>query len=228
MALLKVQSGIKCIIVLVVATQMFVALATAQANFALMRDLALSRYGQNTAELVDEWQAEIETMKSLPEREKLERANDFFNARIRWVQDSQVWKKNDYWATPLELMARSMGDCEDFAIAKYATLILADVDIDKLRITYVKAKATLSKTAKNRAHMVLAYYPSATGEPVILDNIVTQIRPASARPDLIPVYGFNSKGIWVGGATAPSTTQPGTKLSRWRDLLLRAAAEGME
>ena len=76
--------------------------------------------------------------------------------------------------------------------------------------------------------MVLAYYPSATEEPVILDNLVPEIRPASARSDLIPVYGFNSQGIWVGGATTPATTQPGTKLSRWRNLLRRAAAEGLQ
>ena len=52
---LKVQSNIKRFIVPVLVVQMFVALAIAQANFSLMRDLALSRYGQSTAEFVDEW-----------------------------------------------------------------------------------------------------------------------------------------------------------------------------
>lgn len=222
------KSGISCFFAHVIATQLFVALALAQTDFQLMRDLALSRYGQDSVNFVDDWQAEIETMRSLPDGEKLARANHFFNSRIRWTQDSEVWKENDYWATPLELMGRGMGDCEDFAIAKYATLMLADVDINKLRITYVKVKGTLSKSVKSRAHMVLAYYPSATEEPIILDNIDPEIRQASARPDLIPVYGFNSMGIWVGNATAPATTQPGTKLSRWRDLISRAAAEGLK
>ena len=228
MASLKAQPGIKRFTVTALVVQMFVTFAIAQANFSLMRDLAISRYGQSTAEFVDEWHAEIETMKSLPDSEKLEYANNFFNSRIRWSQDSDTWQENDYWATPLELMGRGMGDCEDFAIAKYATLVLADVDITKLRITYVKARTKLNKNIKSRAHMVLAYYPSATEEPVILDNLVPEIRPASARSDLIPVYGFNSQGIWVGGATTPATTQPGTKLSRWRNLLRRAAAEGLQ
>jgi hypothetical protein len=74
---------------------------------------------------------------------------------------------------------------------------------------------------------VLAFYSSPTEEPVILDNIVVDVLPASERSDLTPVYGFNSKGLWVGRATAPATTQPGTKLSRWRNLLLRASAEGL-
>ena len=203
------------------------ALAAAQVNLPLMRDLAVSRYGQGTARLVDTWQAQIETMKSLPDEEKLTQANHFFNLHIRWVQDPEAWGKTDYWATPLELMGRGMGDCEDFAIAKYLTLVLAGVDVDKLRITYVKARLTGSGGVKNTAHMVLAYYPSATEEPVILDNLITDIRPASMRPDLTPVYGFNSKGIWVGRTTAPVTTRPETKLSRWRDLLRRASAEGL-
>jgi predicted transglutaminase-like cysteine proteinase len=124
-------------------------------------------------------------------------------------------------------MGRGMGDCEDFAIAKYLTLVLAGVDVDKLRITYVKARTMDSGDVTNAAHMVLAYYPSATEEPVILDNLITAIRPASQRPDLTPVYGFNSKGLWVGHATAPATTRPATKLSRWRNLLRRASAEGL-
>jgi predicted transglutaminase-like cysteine proteinase len=208
-------------------TFFLVALAVAQANFSLMRDLALSRYGQATARLVDDWQTQIETMQSLPDEEKLAQANHFFNSRIRWTNDTQAWGEEEYWATPLELMGRGMGDCEDFAIAKYLTLVLAGVDVDKLRITYVKARIAGNGNAKNTAHMVLAYYPSATEEPVILDNLITDIRPASMRTDLTPVYGFNSKGIWVGRAATPATTRPETKLSRWRDLLRRASAEGL-
>jgi predicted transglutaminase-like cysteine proteinase len=120
-----------------------------------------------------------------------------------------------------------MGDCEDFAIAKYLMLILAGVDIDKLRITYVKARIMGSGDVKSTAHMVLAFYSSPTEEPVILDNIVVDVLPASERSDLTPVYGFNSKGLWVGRASAPATTRPGTKLSRWRNLLRRASAEGL-
>lgn len=126
--------------VIIGITFFVVTLAVAQVNLTLMRDLALSRYGPDTADLVDKWQAQIEIMKSLPDKEKLTRANRFFNSRIGWGQDSDIWGKNDYWATPLELMGRGMGDCEDFAIAKYTTLVLAGVDIDKLRITYVKAR----------------------------------------------------------------------------------------
>ena len=75
--------------------------------------------------------------------------------------------------------------------------------------------------------MVLAYYETPSSEPLILDNLITDIYPGSKRTDLTPVYGFNSKGLWVGGAATPATTNPGAKLSRWRDLLQRASAEGL-
>jgi predicted transglutaminase-like cysteine proteinase len=226
-SILKVPLGVLGYLTTLYTTLFVVTLAVAQANFPLMRDLALSRYGEKTARTVDRWQAQIEKMKSLPDDEKLAQANRFFNRRIQWTQDPNAWGQNDYWATPLETMGRGMGDCEDFAIAKYTTLVLSGIDIDKLRITYVKARTTGPNGVTNTAHMVLAYYPTPTEEPVILDNMIPEIRPASQRPDLTPVYGFNSKGLWVGGAVTPATTQPTTKLSRWREVLRRAEAEGL-
>lgn len=201
-----------------------VSLASANVDFAQMRAIALSRYGADTAALVDRWRQEIEAMRDLPDAAKLERANRFFNGRIRWVSDPFAWQRSDYWATPLETMGAGMGDCEDFAIAKYLTLLLAGMDVNKLRITYVKLQ---TDERGRQAHMVLAYYPSPREEPLILDNLVPDILAASLRGDLTPVYGFNSRGLWVGGASNPASTEPEARLSRWRDLLRRAAQEGL-
>lgn len=227
MSSLKRPPGIRHASAIICTGLLAAALAIAQVDFALMRELALSRYGPHTAKVVDDWQATIRDIQPLSELERLERANDFFNSRIRWREDAQTWGQSDYWATPLEVMGSGAADCEDFAIAKYATLVLAGIDIDKLRITYVKAQRLGEDDPATSAHMVLAYYPEPSAEPLILDNLVPQILPASRRTDLIPVYGFNSQGIWVGGASSPASTQPEAKLSRWRDLLHRASAEGL-
>lgn len=77
-----------------------------------------------------------------------------------------------------------------------------------------------------QAHMVLSYYPTATSEPLILDNLVTDIRPASQRTDLSPVFSFSSENLWVGGSTAPAADAT-ARLSRWRDVLNRMRAEGL-
>ena len=210
-----------------VAVYLACSLALAQIDLDRMQNLAKSRYGQQTVDRVAQWRAMIDAMQGLPEQQRLIQVNDFFNTRIRWVQDPEAWGKKDYWATPLETMGNGKGDCEDFAIAKYATLILAGVDVNKLRITYVKAQIGGPESKIHAAHMVLAYYDSPAADPKILDNLIGDVRPASKRKDLTPVYGFNSKGLWVGGAASPATTNPGAKLSRWRDLLQRAAAEGL-
>ena len=209
------------------AALLICGLVWAQTDLDRMQSLAKSRYGQQTADMVSLWRSMIDEIKGLPEDQKLVKVNDFFNTRIRWLQDPEAWGQKDYWATPLETMGNGKGDCEDFAIAKYATLILAGVDVNKLRITYVKAQIGGTYSKINAAHMVLAYYGSPSADPQILDNLIGDIRPASRREDLTPVYGFNSNGLWVGGAAAPATTNPGAKLSRWRDLLQRAAAEGL-
>jgi len=211
----------------IVACLVLSTLVWGQLDLDRMRSLAMQRYGQDTANLVDEWHQTIEAMRGMSEDQKMVTANKFFNRRIRWVQDPEAWGQKDYWATPLETMGKGMGDCEDFAIAKYSMLVLAGVDIDRLRITYVKAQMGGPNSKIHAAHMVLAYYPTPTAVPQILDNLITDIYPATKRTDLTPVYGFNSRGLWVGGAATPATTNPGAKLSRWRDLLQRAAAEGL-
>ena len=206
-----------------VALVLLCAMVFAEPDLDRMQSLALKRYGQDTANLVAEWRQTIDRMKGMSEADKLKAANNFFNGKIKWVQDPEAWGQKDYWATPLETMGNRRGDCEDFAIAKYSTLLLAGVPVEKLRITYVKAAIG----GVHAAHMVLAYYPNPGADPLILDNLIYDIWPGSKRSDLKPVYGFNSKGLWVGGAAAPATRDPGAKLSRWRDLLQRAANEGL-
>jgi predicted transglutaminase-like cysteine proteinase len=161
--------------------------------------------------------------------DKLRRINEFFNRRIRFADDREIWGQGDYWATPMETLARGQGDCEDFTIGKYFTLLSAGVADEQLRLVYVKARIGGPGSSLQQAHMVLTYYATPDAEPLVLDNLITEIRPASRRPDLIPVFSFNSQGIWQGvaGGTAPSAGGLG-RLSRWQDLLQRARREGFD
>jgi predicted transglutaminase-like cysteine proteinase len=185
--------------------------------------LALQRYGTHAAETVGAWRRLIEESRDLPDNDKLNKVNAFFNRRILFQDDIVVWQQTDYWATPLEFMGRGAGDCEDFTIAKYVTLQMLGVGNERLRLIYVRAK---SGATVSIAHMVLGFYTQPTEEPLILDNLISSIRPASQRPDLAPVFSFNSDGLGVGGATA-SAADPTTRLSRWRDVLERMRQEGL-
>lgn len=158
---------------------------------------------------------------ALDEAERLEAVNRFFNRRIAFHDDTEVWQRVDHWASPLETLDKGRGDCEDYAIGKYFALTAVGVPVAKLRLVYVRAQLN----GGVQAHMVLAYYATPDAEPLILDNLVTEIRPASRRPDLAPVFSFNGEGLWQG-VGAQSAGDPVARLSRWREVLAKASAEG--
>lgn len=187
--------------------------------------LALQRHGPKGGEQVSAWRAMLNEGQHLSEVDKLAHVNSFFNRRMLFESDAVVWQQNDYWATPLEFMGRGAGDCEDFSIAKYITLLHMGVPNDRLRMIYVRARIGGPGSSKSEAHMVLGYYAHPAEEPVVLDNLITAIRPASSRPDLSPVFSFNNEGLWVSGAST-SSADPTTRLSRWRDVLERMRQEG--
>lgn len=166
-------------------------------------------------------------LQSVDELNKLRGVNEFFNRRVLFRDDLEVWGQTDYWASPLEMLDKGAGDCEDYAIAKYFSLLGLGVPVSKLRMVYVRAQLG-GVGGPSQAHMVLAYYESANAEPLILDNLVSEVRPASRRPDLSPVFSFNSEGLWQGVGPQTATGDPVARLSRWRDLLAKAKAEGFQ
>ena len=206
----------------------FVGAVSAFPGFDRIQQIAAQRYDRSVVDIVLAWQRLLDELRrdDAGDEIKLARVNAFFNSRIRFDDDIVVWKQADYWATPLEALARAAGDCEDFAIAKYMTLRLLGVDDSRLRLIYVRARIGGPGSQVSQAHMVLGYYPDPAAEPLILDNLIRDIRPASRRTDLFPVFSFNADGLWVAGAQQ-SSADPTVRLSRWRDVLERARTEGL-
>jgi hypothetical protein len=62
--------------------------------------------------------------------------------------------------------------------------------------------------------------------PLVLDNLIDAIEPASQRSDLVPVYAFNAEGLWLPGAGGGKQVGDSKRLSRWQDLLKKMRAEG--
>jgi predicted transglutaminase-like cysteine proteinase len=173
------------------------------------------RYGAAAVQRVRDWRQLIDTEQNQPLNVKLQAVNDFFN-QLLFVDDIIHWKQSDYWATPVEFLGTAGGDCEDFAIAKYFTLLEMGVPESRLQITYVKA------VQLNQAHMVLAYYANPAADPLVLDNLVPEIRPGSSRGDLVPVYSFNGQGLWISRARGRGMRVGGSeRLSLWQDLISR-------
>ena len=180
---------------------------------------AEQQYGPGARKRLLAWQELLRTDRADSDRAKIERVNRFFN-RLNFVDDALHWQKTDYWATPVEFLASGGGDCEDFAIAKYFTLLDHGIDEHKLTLTYVKALKL------NQAHMVLTYYPSPKAEPLVLDNLFEAILPSSERTDLLPVYSLNGSGLWLARQRGRGKmVGDSSRLQRWQEMLARMTQE---
>ena len=173
---------------------------------------------------VADWVQLVANNQGKSVQEKLALVNNFMNQNVLWVSDMDHYGVPDYWATPLEMLASGGGDCEDFAIGKYFTLLALKVPMDTLKITYVKAQ---NVDPINQSHMVLTYYATPAAMPLVLDNLNPEIKPASERPDLAPVYSFNGQGLWLAKERASGKSIAGgsSGISLWRDMMSRMGKE---
>lgn len=213
--------------VLILAGLSVLGIYAANVDFGKLSNLASQRYGQRAQQDVLALQQLMQSLQSASEPEKMQQVNDFFNRKIQFVDDIDLWGKTDYWATPLESIGQQAGDCEDFTIAKYIFLKALNIDNNRLRLTYVRARISGDGKTMVKAHMVLSYYQTPQSEPLILDNLIGEILPASGRKDLSPIFSFNDKGLWVGSSSSPKA-EAQSNLSRWRDVLSRMRADGIE
>ncbi len=204
----------------------FTALYAAGYDFNKFSGLAKQRYGDEAYKNTLELQALVASLHAASEAEKLKQINNFFNQKVEFGEDVDVWGKSDYWATPLESIGRLAGDCEDYSIAKYTFLKILNVPNEKLRLTYVRAEMMNQDRRVILAHMVLSYYATPQSEPLILDSLVPEIMPSSNRKDLNPIFSFNDKGLWVG-TSSKSKGDSSSHLSRWRDVLARMQEDGI-
>lgn len=191
-------------------------------DFGRILGLAEQRHGPlgEGRARIQAWQALLAEQAGATEYDQLRAVNNFFNLQLRFEDDRTLWHQPDYWATPVEALRIGGGDCEDYAIAKYITLRRLGISAEKLRITYVKA------IRLNQAHMVLTYYEQPSAVPMVLDNLVGGILPATQRTDLVPVYAFNGEGLWLPGRSGDKQVSDSKRLSRWQDLLKKMHAEG--
>lgn len=140
--------------ILLPALTLLTASVTVAHDFERMLDTLIARFGQQSASSFRDWQKMMENAEKLSAPDKIKRINEFLNRRIRFGEDQQIWGQSDYWATPMETLGKGAGDCEDFAIIKYFTLLNLSIPDDQLRLIYVKARIPPEeKAAPSRKHI---------------------------------------------------------------------------
>jgi predicted transglutaminase-like cysteine proteinase len=97
------------------------------------------------------------------------------------VSDEAQWGVPDHWSAPFETLRTGRGDCEDYAIVKYAALVEAGISKDDVKIVILK------KTFPNEDHAVVAVHVDS--QWLILDNrtltLVRDMDLTRAVPELV-------------------------------------------
>ncbi len=153
--------------------------------------------------------------KSQQSQQLIFNVNDYINTHIKYSSDSKLWGSEDFWATPFETIIQGKGDCEDYVIVKYFMLKLLGVPDEQLRFMYVR------QLDVDLPHMVLLYFPQEGSEPLVLDNFINEIKPASERKDLEPIYSFNGMGLWLAFNKSDTPSYPVDMETNWVDLIAR-------
>ena len=191
---------------------------------ALLHSQMATRYGEPGLRRLQAWQEMLRAQSGLSVPQQLQGVNAFWNQNILAGEDLVVWKQADYWATPLESLGKGAGDCEDYVIGKFFSLVRLGVPSQQMRLIYVRARVGGIGSTQSIAHMVLGFYATPQSEPLVLDNLVSSIQPAGQRNDLTPVFSFNAQGIYVGTERSASSD----RINRWQDLQQRMLKEGFD
>ncbi len=186
--------NIKHLMILLTSLVVVAVAAETAARFFVPKKVADNfekRYGGQAVRRLNSLLVMMEKQTGLPEEQIAINVNRFFN-QLEFRSDLKVWNKSDYWASRLEFLGKGQGDCEDYAVAKFLTMIQLGVPSERLFLTYVRAKGF-----PDPAHLVTTYYKEPGTIPFVLDNYVKKILPATKRPDLVPVYSFTAKDLYI-------------------------------
>lgn len=125
-------------------------------------------------------------------RSRLELVNERINYAIRYVADEKQWHQRDHWSAPFDRHHRGsfetgMGDCEDYAIAKYVALLETGTPARDLRLLMVR------DTTARTDHAVLAAH--LDGHWLVLDNRWRRLIPDNEAQFFRPLFALNAAGV---------------------------------
>lgn len=137
--------------------------------------------------VIETFKSDLSHYKNLPLHKMAVRVNDMVN-KSRYIIDANNYGQSDYWATPIEFL-RNGGDCEDFAITKYAALRALGVPEERLRLLI------LQDMQKDTPHAVLVVYTDHG--PYILDNQIKTVMHSKRIAHYKPIFSINRDSWWL-------------------------------
>lgn len=148
------------------------------------RDMNSAKGNMQLAQL----RTKLSKYKNMSLKDKVIAVNTLLNARP-YVEDKRNYGKTDYWATPVQFMERG-GDCEDYAIAKYASLRALGVPAEQMRVAIVMDKQL------GIHHAILIVYDT-NRQAYVLDNQSKTVKDLASVKRYKPIYSINQKNWWL-------------------------------
>jgi predicted transglutaminase-like cysteine proteinase len=113
--------------------------------------------------------------------------NRAINLAIRPMSDLAQWGVEDRWTAPLATLTTGLGDCEDYAIAKYVALTEAGVAAEDVRFVIVY------DLAAGGSHAVVAV--RLDDGWIMLDNRWMPLADDREMHRVIPLFVFDRDGV---------------------------------
>jgi predicted transglutaminase-like cysteine proteinase len=140
-------------------------------------------------------------------RARLAHINRAVNLAIQYTTDTRKHGVPDHWATPFETLESGKGDCEDYAITKYALLRAMNWPADDLRIVLVYNRQKREDHAVEATHLGHDW--------LILDNATLAISKDTNLPNYRPLFVVDETAVrmlWHAAGTDAS------KIKNWNDM----------
>jgi predicted transglutaminase-like cysteine proteinase len=137
-------------------------------------------------------------------RVRLNFVNQRVNNAIRYTSDLTQWATPDEWSAPLGggkgSFETGMGDCEDYAIAKYVALRAAGIPAKQLRVLLVRDNIA------RLDHAVLA--ANEDGHWYVLDNRWTVAVEDSDVRRFTPLFALDDQGVKLLAVPYAARSEP--------------------
>jgi predicted transglutaminase-like cysteine proteinase len=121
--------------------------------------------------------------------DKLDFVQKAVNRRVRWMSDTTLWGRHDYWATAGETLDKGAGDMEDRAIVKLQALRAMGFAPSDLFLTMARDRVGGPMTVLT-ARIGDRYY-------VLDDSGSTPFDSERRRAEFSPLMSFGLAGAWM-------------------------------
>jgi predicted transglutaminase-like cysteine proteinase len=102
--------------------------------------------------------------------------------KLHYINDKKHWKKDNFWAVPLQFTGTGLGDSEDFALMKFLFLVKLGINPKDLKL--IQLDKSLDTKDKNKENIALAYYHKGKKIPIVMEYSSTNKKIYKAKEDL--------------------------------------------